>query len=213
MQELIKALIKARSEFAAIAKDRVNPHYKNRYATLDAVLAAVEPALCKHGLTIIQTTEIEDDRAVLSTHLFHESGDFITGKYPLPSVNTDSQKMGAALTYARRYSVCAILSITADEDDDGNGAGADQKPQDQVPSLRPVGKTISEAQSKRLWAIARNSGYGVDGVKALLADFGFFSKDEITNDKYERLCAEAENTERAAVYNEKAKKKAESKAS
>ncbi|MFK0731525.1 MAG: ERF family protein [Gloeotrichia echinulata HAB0833] len=126
MQELIKALIKAKAEFNSIQKDRTNPHYKHNYATLDAVLDAVTPALGKHGLVIIQTTEICEGKTVLQTHLYHESGESITSTYPIPEI-TDSQKLGAALTYARRYAVCAILSVTADEDDDAEGTATSKK--------------------------------------------------------------------------------------
>ncbi|NEQ24962.1 MAG: ERF family protein [Microcoleus sp. SIO2G3] len=123
MNELIPALIKARSEFAPIRKDKVNPLLKNKYATLDAVLEAVEPALRKHGLTIVQTTEVNGDQTVLKTSLYHESGQTIHGHYPLPQTD-DPQKLGAAITYGRRYALCAILSVTADEDDDGNATSA-----------------------------------------------------------------------------------------
>ncbi len=121
MQELIKALIKAKSEFSPIQKDRVNPHFKHKYATLDAVLDAVTPALGKHGLAVVQTTALSDGKTVLQTHLYHESGECLTSVYPLPEIS-DSQKFGAALTYARRYALCAILCVTADEDDDANAA-------------------------------------------------------------------------------------------
>lgn len=121
MNELISALIKARSEFAPIRKDKVNPFLKNKYATLDAVLEAVEPALRQNGLTIVQTTEVNGDQTVLKTSLYHESGQSISGHYPLPQTD-DPQKLGAAITYGRRYALCAILSVTADEDDDGNAA-------------------------------------------------------------------------------------------
>ncbi len=84
MQELIKALIKAKAEFNPIQKDGTNPHYKRKYATLDAVLDAVTPGLGKYGLVIIQTTEIFEGKTVLRTHIFHESGESITSTYPLP---------------------------------------------------------------------------------------------------------------------------------
>lgn len=116
MIELIKALIKARAEFPSIQKDKINPHFKVSYASLDSVLDAVTPVLCKHGLAIVQVTAVGN---ILKTHLFHESGEFLTSEYELPDIQ-DSQKKGAALTYARRYTVCALLSITADEDDDSN---------------------------------------------------------------------------------------------
>lgn len=123
MIELIKALIKARAEFPSIQKDKVNPHFKVSYASLDSVLDAVTPALCKYGLAIVQLMEKGN---ILKTHLFHESGEVLTSEYELPDIQ-DSQKKGAALTYARRYSVCALLSITADEDDDGNATKDEQK--------------------------------------------------------------------------------------
>ncbi|MEH2294014.1 ERF family protein [Nostoc sp.] len=135
MQELIKALIKAKAEFNSIQKDGTNPHFKKKYATLDAVLAAVTPALGKHGLVIIQTTEICEGKTVLQTHLYHESGESITSNYPLPEIS-DSQKFGAALTYARRYAVCAILSVTADEDDDAQIADTSKKTEPQN-NIRP----------------------------------------------------------------------------
>jgi hypothetical protein len=123
MIELIKALIKARDEFPSIQKDKINPHFKVSYASLDSVLDAVTPVLCKHGLAIVQLMEKGN---ILKTHLFHESGEFLTSEYELFDIQ-DSQKKGAALTYARRYSVCALLSITADEDDDGNATKNEQK--------------------------------------------------------------------------------------
>jgi hypothetical protein len=123
MIELIKALIKARAEFPSIQKDKINPHFKVSYASLDSVLDAVTPVLCKHGLAIVQVME---KGSILKTHLFHESGEFLTSEYELPDIQ-DSQKKGAALTYARRYTVCALLSITADEDDDANSAKDEQK--------------------------------------------------------------------------------------
>jgi len=146
MQELIKALIKAKTEFNPIQKDGTNPHFKKKYATLDAVLAAVTPALGQHGLVIIQTTELCEGKTVRHTHLYHESGESITSNYPLPEIS-DCQKFGAALTYARRYAVCAILSVTADEDDDAEGAATSKKtePQNNIRYRQKEGSVKSKS--------------------------------------------------------------------
>jgi len=141
MNELISALIKARSEFQPIRKDKVNSSHQNKYATLDAVLEAVEPALQKHGLAIVQTTEINDGQIVLKTTLYHVSGQSISGHYPLPQTD-DSQRLGAAITYGRRYAVCGILSVTADEDDDGNAASASNS----KPAVSNSRGTITKAE-------------------------------------------------------------------
>lgn len=111
---VIKALAKARPSFQVIHKDSYNPFTKGRYASLDAVLNAVTTALTENGLQIVQTIQ---DRTLI-TRLYHESGEFLESVYPLPETN-DAQKLGAAITYGRRYTICPLLSLVADEDDDG----------------------------------------------------------------------------------------------
>lgn len=118
MQELLTALVKAKPVFTAIPKDKTNPHYKSKYASLDGVLAAVEPALHQNGLVIVQTVE----ESHLVTRLYHTSGQSLESKLPIPVGISDPQKLGSAITYYRRYAVCSLLSVTADEDDDGNNA-------------------------------------------------------------------------------------------
>jgi len=122
MKELIAALIKAKKEFLPVRKEKVNPFFKSRYADLDSVLRAVESGLLDNGLVIIQTLDGHDRNLI--TTLWHISGESIESKYPL-EINeggklSKSQELGAALTYARRYAICAILNITADDDSDGN---------------------------------------------------------------------------------------------
>ena len=117
---LIKALIKARGEFAPVVKDGKNPHFKSRYATLDSVVEAITPALLKNGLILLQPiSQGEDGGMVLITQLWHESGERFEFKFVLPQL-ADLQKMGSAITYARRYSILSLLGIAPEDDDDGN---------------------------------------------------------------------------------------------
>ena len=118
MSELVKALIKARKHFQPIVKDKTNPHFKTKYASLDAVLNAVQPGLDAAGLAIMQTLEVIDNQSMLITELLHESGESKRSVYPLQN-QVDPQKFGGSITYGRRFSLCAILSVVADEDDDG----------------------------------------------------------------------------------------------
>lgn len=177
MKNLVAALIKARAAFKPIKKDRVNPHYKSQYATMDSVLGAVEDALGANGLTIIQTTAIEDGHPVLLTHLCHESGESINGTYLLPD-NADPQKMGSAITYARRYALCAILSVTADEDDDGNAASKDSQgrsqsatpktnPKPQRPQSSPTESSTLTTNRDRFIRLRTLTGHHLEQVKAL----------------------------------------------
>ena len=119
--DLSAALAKAQQETKAAAFDKVNPHFKNKYASLAAVIDAIREPFAKNGLSYTQTTEMREGGFVLVTALRHASGQWIASEYPLP-VAAKPQELGSALTYARRYSLSAIACIAADEDDDAEGA-------------------------------------------------------------------------------------------
>jgi hypothetical protein len=58
----------------------------------------------------------------IATRIMHSSGQWIESLYPVCGISGDHQKMGGALTYARRYSLCSMVGVAADEDIDGQGA-------------------------------------------------------------------------------------------
>lgn len=123
MKELLTALVAAKATFKPIPKDKINPFHKSKYASLDAVLGAVEPSLLTNGLTLSHT--VADGKLV--TRIYHTSGDFLESSFNLPELS-DPQKLGSIISYYRRYAVCGLLSVTADEDDDGNAAKPADKP-------------------------------------------------------------------------------------
>lgn len=124
---LTKAMRAARRSFGAVVKDKTNPHFRSHYADLAGILDAIEEALDVNGLLLLHSTRWEAGELWLDTTIEHESGEWIASVYPLfASSYTDPQKIGGALTYARRYVVQMMLGI-APEDDDGetaNGRGA-----------------------------------------------------------------------------------------
>jgi hypothetical protein len=95
--------------------------YKYRYADLAEIIEHVRPTLAKHELAFVQLTARGEGSNTLVTRLLHKSGQYLESTYPLPA-QAAAQEMGSAITYARRYSLCAILGIAADEDDDGSKA-------------------------------------------------------------------------------------------
>lgn len=131
MKELLTALVAAKTSFKPIPKDKVNPFHKSKYASLDAVLGAVEPSLLTNGLTLSHTV----DSGKLITRLYHTSGDYLESSFNLPELS-DPQKLGSMISYYRRYAVCGLLSVTADEDDDGNAAKSADKPIDKPAANR-----------------------------------------------------------------------------
>ncbi len=124
INELASALSKAQGEMQAAIKDKVNPFFKSSYADLGSVWDAARPVLSKYGLCVMQTTELSPDRnqVIMVTTLAHTSGQWMKSYLPLNPSKNDSQGMGAAITYLRRYSLSAIVGVVCDEDDDGETA-------------------------------------------------------------------------------------------
>jgi hypothetical protein len=121
--ELAAALSKAQGEFTAVPKGDVNPFFKSKYAGLPDVVLNAAPILSKNGLAISQfITQNELGEDCLKTYLLHSSGQFIEHSMKLYLGKLDSQGMGSATTYARRYSYMSVLGLVADVDDDGNKA-------------------------------------------------------------------------------------------
>jgi hypothetical protein len=135
--KLIPALLAAQSEFQPAVKNAVNPAFKSKYVTLDAALDAVSGALVKHGVWLAQQTDVTETGAmILTTKLIHSSGEWIGCLYPISPVKSDPQGVGSALTFARRYSLMALVGI-APEDDDGNAA-TNGTPERAGPGSRPA---------------------------------------------------------------------------
>ncbi len=120
---LAKALAQAQAKLEDAKKDKTNPHFNSRYATLSSVRAAMSDVLPAHGLAVVQSFEPHGDGAVcIVTTLMHESGEWIRSKLYLPVTKRDAQGFGSAISYGRRYSLAAIVGIATDDDDDGNTA-------------------------------------------------------------------------------------------
>ena len=129
--KLAAALVTVQQHITPVVKDRQNPHFKNNYATLDAIMESVRPLLAGHGLAIVQGGggPISDINGVIcgatvETLLVHTSGEYVSSTIVLPVDKPSPQAVGSAITYGRRYGVAALLALTTEEDDDGNVATA-----------------------------------------------------------------------------------------
>ncbi|MBL8571962.1 MAG: ERF family protein [Phreatobacter sp.] len=96
-----------------------------RYASLGDGLALIRPVLGRHGLSVIQVTRADKASGllILETRLIHESGEWLSSDYPVTRLDgvgsDDPRQTGAALTYARRQSLFALIGITGQADTDG----------------------------------------------------------------------------------------------
>lgn len=126
-EPVFEALANAQREFPAIQRDAVNPHFKSKYTTLETLLRATREALGKHGLALYHLFDEVDGNRILVTRLVHKSGSHIESRLRLPSTD-NMQHLGSATTYARRYSVAAMLGVSSDDDDDGQAASPSGNP-------------------------------------------------------------------------------------
>jgi len=119
--KIAEALVHFHSEIRSISHDEVNPHFKSKYTTLDHMIDHTKPILAKHGLTIIQFPGGDAEKVTIRTMILHVSGEWIESEsLTLKPVKMDPQGAGSAITYGRRYSYAAALSLSLGDDDDGN---------------------------------------------------------------------------------------------
>ena len=142
---IASALAKAQSELTNPEKSLVatirSPFPREgdrtfRYASLSSGLDIVRKALGKHEIAIVQTTGIDREAGLvrLTTVLAHASGEWVSSDWPVCAIGDIAapHKMGAALTYARRYALFTLAGIAGEDDLDApdlplsvndNGAG------------------------------------------------------------------------------------------
>ncbi len=109
-----------------------------RYASLASGLDIVRKALGKHEIATVQTTAIDEAGLIrLTTVLAHSSGEWVSSDWPVCPVSETAapHRMGAALTYARRYALFTLVGIAGEDDLDApdletaSRAAADQPPE------------------------------------------------------------------------------------
>jgi hypothetical protein len=140
-KNIYQKLHEAKLEIGKVAKNSKNPHFKNTYADLNALIEAVEPILLEKGLVLLQP--IKEGRVFtiitdINTATFVESYiDLTTG--------LTAQALGSQITYFRRYTLSSLMTLQA-IDDDGHTAS-----QPKIYPTAPSGKKeCNDATFKKL---------------------------------------------------------------
>jgi hypothetical protein len=130
---LAEALITLQANLPHIRKDdtaqvqtQTGRTYSYSYVNLSTITEVIFPVLAELGLfwICVPTLLENSDKFVLRYRLQHgPTGEAIEGAYPLPG-NANSQSIGGAITYARRYALCAVLGLAPAEDDDDAAAAS-----------------------------------------------------------------------------------------
>jgi hypothetical protein len=122
-------LAMVRGMVSGVKKTAKNPFFKSSYADLNGVMDSLAPALVECNLIYVQYANRHDGVDVLTTELVNVSNpeDKIVSHTHLVIPAPDMQKLGGAITYARRYALVSMFGLEA-IDDDGNVANGKGKP-------------------------------------------------------------------------------------
>jgi hypothetical protein len=168
-----------------------------RYASLASGLDIVRKCLGQHEIAAVQTTAIDRDAGQirLTTLLAHASGEWIASEWPVCPIEdiVAPRRMGAALTYARRYALFALVGIAGEDDLDApdlldeSVAAASVKPAPRGGSAErtaPSRKVLDPESSRALRDQLVASTDGLDGSEqfALWAHRNFAAKNALTSD-------------------------------
>jgi hypothetical protein len=120
-----------------------------RYAALSSGLDIVRKALGGHEIATVQTTAIDKEAGLirLTTTLAHSSGEWLSSEWPVCAISETvaPRRMGAALTYARRYALFTLVGIAGEDDLD-------------APDLNLRGETVSKREAPAKGAGASSTG-------------------------------------------------------
>src|ERR1700749_2556220 len=109
-----------------------------RYASLASGLDIVRKSLGQHEIATIQTTRIDESAGQirLTTILMHASGEWISSDWPVcaSSETAAPHRMGAALSYARRYALFTLVGIAGEDDLDAPDLATEPSPAIEMPS-------------------------------------------------------------------------------
>lgn len=159
-----------------------------RYAPLSAGLDIIRKCLGQHEIATVQATAIDPHTGLvrLTTTLVHVSGEWISSDWPVCSVNETSapHRMGAALTYARRYALFTLVGIAGEDDLDApdlaipaSPAGANGVPAQELSagsakpssSARPNGSSAQTLGPKASAAPPAANPLSIEASKGLAA--------------------------------------------
>lgn len=161
--ELDKAMFDFQAKGIVVKKEAVNPAFNKKYADLADVKRAIQPALTECGLLVNYFPAGTSELTLKITHV--ESEQWLMCHYTINPVNAFAQALGSAITYGRRYSICAVLDVTVDgDDDDGNSASGTPVAQQQ-----PTQGRAATQGTKEKAILKKDSPEYVKAVDFLLA--------------------------------------------
>ena len=197
--KLTDALVKAQSVFKTIpkAKTAKTGTYSYTYADLAAVFDAIRAPLTDNGLTWMQPVSTRGTDVDVTTILAHTSGEWIASQTTIRSQDATAQKMGSAMTYAKRYALVSLVGVAADDEDDDGAEASTKSSRANEPGKKQDSKAldgkVTKPQIVRLRQALREHGVNEKAFGAYLKEaYGYATWKDIEQRRYDGLMALAE---------------------
>jgi hypothetical protein len=232
MKELSTALAKAQTSILVAGRNSKNPHFKAYYADLESIWDACRKPLTDNGLSVTQMIGVSvDGKPTITTMLLHTSGEYLSTTALLPVQKNGPQELGSCIKYMRRYCLAAIVGVVDGEDDDGEAAegrrsgAANTKPSapsttaapmpknttseldyPEPPPIPPHGappRPLSEAQIKRLYAIANKRNWSPKIIQGYVHETYGTKVSELSRTNYDKVCTFFESTQCTDMYRDR----------
>lgn len=124
---IMAALAKVQAAIPSIAKNKgvkvegEKAQWSSRYATLDALDEATRPHVYEHGIAIVQGCRFEQGAGLLHVTRLALGEEWIEVTFPLKPSRDGAQGLGGAITFARRWGLCAALNLIPDDAEEAQG--------------------------------------------------------------------------------------------
>lgn len=169
--EFASALVKAQSEIEGAKKGKRNPGFNSKYADLSACWDACREAFHDAKIAVLQFPSAAPSGSVglVTTLVYGPTGETLSEAFTMPLKDpSNAQSGGSAITYARRYALCAVIGICP-VDDDGNAASGVAGPVGARPNTTTsVGMDAkTEAAQTTSFVASFRASTGVDEMKSV----------------------------------------------
>lgn len=173
VSQIAEALMNAQGRMEGVVRDSENPFHKNKYASLEAVIATVKPVLQAQDLCFVQFPgKVENDCITVTTRIMHISGEWIESDAQIPLAKKDAQGAGSAITYLCRYSLMAALGVPPVDDDGESAVLRTHDPIAKKPAPAPAKQEPSSDEvAKNFYRVAAKTAIDLQETTADLKDW------------------------------------------
>lgn len=200
ISKLLSGLMDVQREIPTMPKN-AKVSYKQThycYTDLDTITSVIKPILARHDIAYMQSVGMnEQGHNILTTRIFNRDGEYIEDSTTLPIIqgvnNNSAQTLGMAITYMRRYALCAMFGITSDEDVDANTFN--------VPQQTQAPQNVQNVANAMNGAVTETRNIGVE-IKNLLESVDANGMAIFTENDKDRFRAECKTKGLSAVLSD-----------